>query len=72
MIAYYIFAVVLLTISWFGFCRIQGMYAETFLSRTEFEKMFDLKLYEEVREKYSCKDAFPHVYDKVSRVARVP
>ena len=51
--------------------RVQGLYAETFLTKNEFEKMFDLKLYEEVREKYGCRDAFPHVYDKICRAARI-
>jgi hypothetical protein len=32
--------------------------------------MFDHKLYSEVRTKYSCNDALPVVYDKVSRDAR--
>jgi len=40
------------------------MYADTFLTEKEFNEMFDLTLYEIVREKYHAKGAFPHVYDK--------
>jgi len=40
------------------------MYADTFLDRQEFSEMFDLTLYETVREKYHAVGAFPHVYDK--------
>jgi len=40
------------------------MYADTFLTREEFEDMFDLTSYEQVRKKYHAEGAFPHVYDK--------
>jgi len=40
------------------------MYADTFLSKEEFEEMFDLTAYEQVRSKYHAVGAFPHVYDK--------
>lgn len=41
------------------------LYADIFMTRSEFEAMFDLTAYEKVREKYSAKGAFPHLYDKV-------
>lgn len=41
------------------------LYADIFMTRSEFEEMFDLTLYEKVREKYKAVDAFPHLYDKV-------
>ena len=55
------------------------LYADTFLSREEFEEMFDLTAYEVVRKKYHAEGcqyilkyqsilltsgAFPHLYDK--------
>jgi len=41
------------------------LYADTFMTRDEFEAMFDLTLYENCREKYGAKGAFPHLYDKI-------
>lgn len=41
------------------------MYADIFMTRREFEEMFDLTLYEKVRRKYHSEGAFPHLYDKV-------
>ncbi|CAG9766410.1 unnamed protein product [Ceutorhynchus assimilis] len=41
------------------------LYADIFMSRTEFEEMFDLSLYEVVRKKYKAEGNFPHLYDKV-------
>lgn len=41
------------------------LYADIFMTREEFEEMFDLSLYEKVRKKYSADGAFPHLYDKV-------
>lgn len=35
------------------------------MTREEFEEMFDLTLFEQVRKKYFAVDAFPHLYDKV-------
>ena len=42
------------------------LYANTFMDREEFAATFDLRLYESVRDKYSCADDFPHLYDKTS------
>ena len=36
------------------------------MSRDEFEQMFDLTLYNRVREKYGATSAFPDLYRKVS------
>ncbi|KAL3285801.1 hypothetical protein HHI36_000324 [Cryptolaemus montrouzieri] len=41
------------------------LYADIFMTREEFEEMFDLTLYETVRKKYRAEGAFPHLYDKV-------
>ncbi|XP_078661242.1 delta(24)-sterol reductase-like isoform X2 [Branchiostoma floridae x Branchiostoma belcheri] len=41
------------------------LYADIFMTREEFEEMFDLSLYEKVRKKYGAEGAFPHLYDKV-------
>ena len=41
------------------------LYADIFMTREEFEKMFDLTNYEIVRKKYHAVNAFPHLYDKV-------
>lgn len=41
------------------------LYADIFMTREEFDEMFDLELYEEVRVKYKAEGSFPHLYDKV-------
>lgn len=41
------------------------LYADIFMTKEEFEEMFDLKLYEEVRKKYHAEGCFPHLYEKV-------
>ncbi|CAG9814997.1 unnamed protein product [Phaedon cochleariae] len=41
------------------------LYADIFMDRGEFEEMFDLSLYELVRQKFGAEGAFPHLYDKV-------
>lgn len=41
------------------------LYADIFMTRDEFEKMFDLTGYEQVRIKYHANGAFPHLYDKI-------
>lgn len=41
------------------------LYADIFMTRGEFEKMFEHKLYREMRERYSATNAFAEVYDKV-------
>jgi delta24-sterol reductase len=41
------------------------LYADTFMTRSEFEKMFDLSLYRRVRSKYGAEGAFVDLYDKI-------
>ena len=48
----------------------QMLYADSYLTRAEFEAMFDHSLYSRMRSKYDCERAFPTVYDKVNRSAR--
>lgn len=57
-------------IVWFRFTADLGgypfLYADTFMTREEFEQMFDLTAYEKARQKYNAVGAFPHLHDKVS------
>lgn len=49
-------------------CEVRGfpfLYADTFMTRDEFEQMFDLRLYRGVRERYGATGAFPDLYDKI-------
>ncbi|CAI4228273.1 unnamed protein product [Auanema sp. JU1783] len=41
------------------------LYADIFMTEDEFNVMFDMTLYNEVRQKYKCDGAFPRLYDKV-------
>lgn len=50
--------------------RYQMLYADSYMTRQEFRQMFDHSLYDRMRDKLDCKQAFPDVYDKVSRKAR--
>ena len=58
------------------FCIDRGgfvaLYAETFLTKPEFNEMFDvsLKYYDELRETYGLVGSFPQSYDKISSVSR--
>ena len=47
------------------------LYADSYLTREEFRTMFDHSLYDQMRDTLNCKKAFPEVYDKVSRKARI-
>jgi len=49
----------------------QMLYADTYMTKDEFRQMFDHSLYDKTRNKFECKNAFPEVYDKVSRDARI-
>jgi hypothetical protein len=42
------------------------LYADTFFTRAEFEKLMNMDLYESVRAKYAAEGNFPHVYDKTT------
>ena len=46
------------------------LYADSYLSRDQFRAMFDHDLYDRMRAKLGCEEAFPEVYDKVNRKAR--
>lgn len=41
------------------------LYADTFMTREEFRRMFDLTLYEKVRRAYGAEGAFPDLYEKI-------
>uniref|UniRef100_A0AC34R6X8 Protein SMG9 n=3 Tax=Panagrolaimus sp. JU765 TaxID=591449 RepID=A0AC34R6X8_9BILA len=49
---------------------VQMLYADTYMTPAEFWEMFDSSLYDWLRTKYGCKEAFPNVYDKVCKNAR--
>ena len=53
------------------FTFFQGLYAETLMTKEEFMEMFDGSLYLKVRKSLPlCEEAFPEVYDKVSKLGR--
>ena len=54
----------------FLYFRFQMMYADSYMTKQEFEQMFDHTLYYEMRQKYDCLKAFPNIYEKVSKAAR--
>jgi len=49
-----------------------ALYSETQLTREEFDQMFAslLGVYEKVRKDLKCERAFPHVYEKISKLGR--
>ena len=49
-----------------------ALYAETYLTFDECMNMLKrfAPLYEAMRKKYGCEEAFPHVYDKISMNGR--
>nr|XP_053640235.1 delta(24)-sterol reductase-like isoform X1 [Cherax quadricarinatus] len=49
----------------------QMMYADSYMTREEYREMFDHSLYDKMRKKLHCERAFPEVYDKVNRKARI-
>jgi delta24-sterol reductase len=49
----------------------QMMYADTYMTRGEFREMFDHALHDRMRRSLQyCDEAFPEVYDKVSKQSR--
>jgi len=48
----------------------QMMYADSYMTKTEFRDMFDHTLYDEMRSRLKCEGNFPEVYDKVNKKAR--
>ncbi|XP_046985624.1 delta(24)-sterol reductase-like [Schistocerca americana] len=49
----------------------QMLYADSYMTKKEFEVMFDHTLYWKVRDQLNCKDAFPEVYEKCNKSARI-
>ncbi len=43
----------------------QMLYADISMTRAEFERMFEHRLYRDMRSRYAAEKAFPEVYDKV-------
>lgn len=43
----------------------QLLYADVFITREEFERMFNLELYTRMRREYGAESAFPHIWDKI-------
>jgi delta24-sterol reductase len=50
----------------------QCLYAVTELTREEFRRMFDCRLYDGVRQKYHAQGVFMDAYDKVKRPSAAP
>ncbi len=48
----------------------QMLYADSYMTKAEFEAMFDHTLYKEMRTRYKCEKAFPETYEKVNKKAR--
>ena len=49
----------------------QMMYADTYMTEEEYRNMFDHSLYDKMRKELKCEKAFPEVYHKVCRKARI-
>ena len=49
-----------------------ALYGETELSIEEFYEMFEdvRNNYDRLRKRYDCEKAFPHVYNKISKLGR--
>ena len=49
-----------------------ALYGETELTKEQFYEMFDdaRNHYDRLRKKYDCENAFPHVYNKISKLGR--
>eukprot|EP00095_Tigriopus_kingsejongensis_P006791 maker-scaffold608_size125128-snap-gene-0.16 protein:Tk06791 transcript:maker-scaffold608_size125128-snap-gene-0.16-mRNA-1 annotation:"delta -sterol reductase" len=49
-----------------------ALYAETQLTRSDFDEMFEFNLrnYDKLRKRMNCEKAFPHVYEKISKLGR--
>lgn len=49
-----------------------ALYAETQFTEEEFRQMVNLDTYERLRRELNCEGAFPHLYEKVSKLGRSP
>lgn len=47
------------------------MYGGTYLNIEEFNKMFDHRLYDQIRQNLRCISKFPEVFDKVNKKVRI-
>lgn len=47
------------------------LYGGTFSTKEEFYQMFDHSVYNKVRKLLNCDGAFPEIYDKVNKKARL-
>ncbi|TRY78727.1 hypothetical protein TCAL_09304 [Tigriopus californicus] len=47
-----------------------ALYAETQFTEEEFRQMVNLDTYERLRRELNCEGAFPHLYEKVSKLGR--
>lgn len=47
------------------------LYADSYMTRSEFGKMFDRTLYDELRKSLGAVDAFPDIYDKIVEPRRL-
>jgi len=47
------------------------LYADSYMTRKEFGKMFDRALYDELRKKLGAVEAFPDIYDKIVEPRRL-
>eukprot|EP00095_Tigriopus_kingsejongensis_P005765 maker-scaffold51_size454968-snap-gene-3.27 protein:Tk05765 transcript:maker-scaffold51_size454968-snap-gene-3.27-mRNA-1 annotation:"24-dehydrocholesterol reductase" len=47
-----------------------ALYAETQFTEEEFREHVDLTTYERLRKELNCEGAFPHLYEKVSKIGR--
>jgi hypothetical protein len=47
------------------------LYAECYMTRDEFGKMFDRKLYDDLRQRLGADKAFPDIYDKIVEPKRL-
>ncbi|KAK3089419.1 hypothetical protein FSP39_003484 [Pinctada imbricata] len=48
----------------------QMLYADSYLTLSEFRDMFDHALYDKMRKDLNCAEAFPEIYEKVNKKAR--
>lgn len=53
------------------FNGFEMLYADSYMTRTEFAKMFDRTLYDELRKRLGADVAFPDIYDKIVEPRRL-
>lgn len=50
--------------------RYQMLYAGTYATEKEFRNMFDHTLYDRIRKRLHCEQAFSNIYGKINRKVR--